>query len=82
MHPLARRDFRQRATGEIVFIQVELVPGPGGERWHSVAVLRADGKIGAVAGLPTIEMVRGVETARRLFAKRQRALLAAGHERV
>ena len=45
-------------------------------------LLYADGRIGTVAGLPAIEMVRDVEVARQLLARHQRALLAADHERI
>ena len=79
---VARRVFRHVGTGDEAFVTVDLIEGPGAETWWRVALDRAPGSPPTKAGLWAIAWCRTRADARRAFAKQQRALQAAGYERV
>ena len=62
---LDRRTYRHPSTGEEAHLTVDRVTGPGGARWWSVSLVRADGDRGALDGYPAIEWCRhGIRLAR------------------
>lgn len=80
--PIATRTYRHPVSGITVELAAGLAPGPGGQRWWRVALLRADGLAGRVEGHDPILHVRSRADARRAWRERQRALLAGGYVRV
>ena len=53
------------ATGEEAHLSVDRVTGPGGQRWWSVALVRAEGDRSALDGYPAIEWWPTRDKARR-----------------
>ena len=70
------------ATGEEAHLSVDRVTGPGGQRWWSVALVRADGDRSALDGYPAIEWWPTRDKARQGYRARLRALREAGWQRV
>jgi hypothetical protein len=65
-------------TGEEAHLSASRVGGPGGELWWSVALVRAGGGLGPVAGQPAITWFRTREEARDGSRVRLAALRAEG----
>jgi hypothetical protein len=82
--PLVRRTFRHPATGHEVALLVDRRDTSGGPRellWK-IWLEDAPGSSPAVAKLRYMSVHETRGAARRAFAERQRALRAAGHQRV
>ena len=54
---LNRRTYRQPTTGEEAHLSVDRVTGPGGQRWWSVTLVRAESDRSALDGYPAIGVV-------------------------
>jgi hypothetical protein len=82
--PLARRTFRHPANGREVALVVDRRGVAGGPRELSWKIWLKDapGSPPAVAKLRYMSVHETRDAARREFAERQRALRAAGYERV
>ena len=52
---LDRRTYRHQTTGEEAHLTVDRVTGPGGQRWWSVSLVRAEDDRSALDGYPAIE---------------------------
>jgi hypothetical protein len=76
------RAFRHPGTGDEAVLTADRIEGPGSEPWWSVSLDCDPGSPPAAAGLRTIVWCATPPQARRAFAERQRALRAAGYERV
>ena len=79
---LDRRTYRHPTTGEEAHLSVDRVTGPGGQRWWSVSLVRAEGDRGALDGYPAIEWWPTRDKAREGYRARLRALRDAGWLRV
>ena len=79
---LDRRTYRQPTTGEEAHLSVDRVTGPGGQRWWSVSLVRAEGDRSALDGYPAIEWWPTRDKAREGYRARLRALRDAGWVRV
>jgi hypothetical protein len=82
LEAVARRAFRHPGTGDGAFLTADRIRGPGDEAWWQISLDCAPGSPPAAAGLRTIVWCATATMARRAFAERQRALRAAGYERV
>jgi hypothetical protein len=74
--------FRHPGTGDEVVLTADRIEGPGSEPWWRISLDCAPGSPPAEAGLRTIVWCATPPEARRAFAERQRALRAAGYERM
>ena len=79
---VARRAYRQPGTGDEAVLTADRIQGPGSDPWWSVSLDCAPGSPPAQAGLRSTVWCATPALARRAFAERQRALRAAGYERV
>ena len=79
---LDRRTYLRPTTGEEAHLTVDRVTGPGGQRWWSVSLVRAEGDRSALDGYPAIEWWPTREKAREGYRARLRALRDAGWQRV
>ena len=77
-----RRTYLRPTTGEQAHLTVDRVTGPGGQRWWSVSLVRAEGDRSALDGYPAIEWRPTREKAREGYRARLRALRDAGWQRV
>jgi hypothetical protein len=82
LEAVARHVFRHPGTGDEAVLTVDLIEGPGAETWWRVFLDCTPGSPPAKAGPPAIAWCRSRADARRAFAERQRALRAAGYERM
>jgi hypothetical protein len=82
IEPLVRRVFRQPGREDEVVLSADLIEGPGGADWWRVALAGAADAPSTVARLRGIIWYATYAEARQGFALRQRALRAAGYERV
>jgi len=82
LEAVARRAFRHPGTGDEAVLTADRIRGPGDEPWWRISLDCAPGSPPAAAGLRTIVWCATPAQARRAFAERQRALRAAGYERV
>jgi hypothetical protein len=82
LEAVARRAFRHPGTGDAALLTADRIRGPGDEPWWRISLDCAPGSPPAEAGLRTIVWCATPPQARRAFAERQRALRAAGYERV
>jgi hypothetical protein len=79
---VARLSYRHQGIGDEALLTADRIQGPGGEPWWSVSLDCGPGSPPARAGLRSTVWCATPAMARRAFAERQRALQAAGYERV
>ena len=77
-----RRRYRHAVTGEDVHLTPQPLPGPCGQMWWEIVLVRADGGCGTVAGQPYIAHFLTLAQAREGLRERLRALRQAGYRRV
>ena len=79
---LNHRTYCHPSTGREAHLGVDRVTGPGGQRWCSVSLVRAESDLGGLDGYPAIESGGHPDKARLGYRERLRALRNAGWQRV
>jgi hypothetical protein len=79
---VARGAYRHPVTGDEAGLTADRIEGPGGEPWWSVSLDCGQSSPPAEAGLRATVWCATSALARRAFAERQRALRAAGYQRM
>jgi hypothetical protein len=82
LEAVTRRVFRHPGTGDEAVLTADRIRGPGDEPWWRISLDCGPGSPPAAAGLRTVVWCKTPTLARRAFVERQRALRAAGYERV
>ena len=79
---VTRRVFRHPGTGDDAVLTADRIRGPGDEPWWRISLDCGPGSPPAEAGLRSTVWCATRTQGRRAFAERQRALRAAGYERM
>jgi hypothetical protein len=82
LEAVARLAFRHPGAGDGAVLTADCIRGPGDEPWWRISLDCAPSSPPAAAGLRTIVWCATATMARRAFTERQRALRAAGYERM